>query len=290
MKTNSYLPQMHKWKWRLPVAINRRLIICAVLLLTVLSCNQNSVKESNKLKRSDPTPQKETQKASADSIKPKKGKKVLVGYHDNYENLPQLVFDSISESEFNKLKAAKFLRKLKPEQKGNEFYVETAFRKYTFKKYKDYGEPENWNGYDLVGYYPNLKLYALTKNSTADHLGFGELFLLDSTTDYQYVISSIGDGSVETPIPSTNNKFFVYYDNTMYEQQNSDICILKINDKAKPAHYLSEYAHFHSNEFAVEQIIWKSDQCFYVKGYKEIYDESSGQWIKEFSYYRTSFK
>lgn len=258
--------------------------------LFMVSCGQESTKEPEKLKQTNSAPKKEISNAHSDSIKPKKGKKILVGYYDNYENAPQLVFDSISEKEFNKLKATKFLRSIKPQKKGNEFSIETSVRKHVFKQYKDYGEPKNWYGYELKGYYPALKLFVLTENSTAEHMGFGELFLLDSITDYQYTIVSIGDGSVETPIPSPNNKYFVYYDNTMYEQHNSTICILKINDKSDPLHYLSEHAQFNSTEFAVEQIIWKSDKCFYLKGYKEIYDESSGQWRKEFSFYRTTFK
>lgn len=292
MKTHFYSPQipkgrdkLHKWKWRLPVAIYKKLIFCIVLLLS--SCNQSH--ETKKQKEIDQAPTKELPETHSDSIR-SKGKTITIGYYDNYEKLPKLVFDSISESEFNKLKAAKFLRKLKPEQRGNEFCIETAIRTHTFKKYADYGEPENWDGYELLGYYPALKLFALTKNSTADHLGFGELFLLDSTTDYQYTIVSIGDGSVETPIPSPNNKYFVYYYNHIYEHKDSEIRILKINTKTNPGKYLTDYASYSSNYFAVEQIIWKSDQCFYVKGYKEIYDESSGQWIKEFSYYRTNFK
>lgn len=267
---------------------NQHRTIVFLLMLLLGSCNEPQ--ETKKQKEIDSAPKKEFTKALTDPIKPKKGKKILVGYYDNYENVTQLVFDSISEAQFNLLKAKKFLRQMKPEQKGNNFYIETAARKHTFKQYKDYGEPKNWYGNELLGYYPALKLYVLTKNSTADHLGFGELFLLDSITDYQYAISSIGDGSVETPIPSPNNKYFVYYDNTTYEQHNSTICILKINDKSDPLHYLSEHAQFNSTEFAVEQIIWKSDKCFYLKGYKEIYDESSGQWRKEFSFYRTTFK
>lgn len=268
--------------------MNNKTFNILFLFSLLVSCNQNSVKESNKPKHSDPTPQKENPKVSADSIKSKKGKKVIVGYYDNYENLPQLVFDSISESEFNKLKATKFLRKIKPEQKGNEFYIETAIRKHTFRKYKDYGEPKNWCGTELKGVYPALKLFVLTENSTAEHMGFGELFLLDSVTDYQYFISSIGDGSVETPIPSPNNKYLVYYYNEVYEHQNSQIDVLKINSKTKPEKYLTPHSSYYSNQFAVEHIIWKSDRCFYVKGYKEIYDESSGQWGKEFSYYKTT--
>jgi len=245
-----------------------------------------SCRNETKKQKIDPTPKKELIEAHSDSIKPP-GKTIDV---DSDEESPKLVFDSISESEFNKLKATKFLRKIKPEQKGNEFYIETAIRKHTFRKYKDYGEPKNWCGTELKGVYPALKLFVLTENSTAEHMGFGELFLLDSVTDYQYFISSIGDGSVETPIPSPNNKYLVYYYNEVYEHQNSQIDVLKINSKTKPEKYLIPHSSYYSNQFAVEQIIWKSDRCFYVKGYREMYDESSGQWIKEFKYYRTTFK
>lgn len=263
-----------------------KIIFSIILAIILLSCNQPH--ETKKLKQTDQAPKKEFTETHSDSIKPKKGKNILVGYYDNYEKLPKLLFDSISEAEFNQLKTTKFLSKPKTKQKGNEFYIETAIRTHTFKKYKDYGEPKNWCGYELLGYYPALKLFALTENSTAEHMGFGELFLLDSTTDYQYTIVSIGDGSVETPIPSPNNKYFVYYDNTMYEHKDSEIRILKINTKTNPEKYLIEYASYSSNYFAVEQIIWKSDQCFYVKGYEEIYDGS--EWIKEYKYYSTKFK
>lgn len=259
-----------------------------LLMLLLASCIQSH--EPKKQKEIDQTTKMEITKVSVDSVKPKRGQKVLVGDYDSYENLPPLVFDSISEATFNKLKAAKFLRKVKPEQKGNEFYIETAIRKHSFRKYKDYGEPKNWCGYELKGYYPALKLFVLTENSTAEHMGFGELFLLDSVTDYQYMISSIGDGSVETPIPSPNNKYLVYYYNEVYEHHNSQIDVLKINSKTKPEKYLTAHSNFYSSQFAVEQIIWKSDQCFYLKGYKEIYDEASGKWRKEFSFYRTTFQ
>lgn len=267
--------------------MNLKTSILFLLSILFFSCNQEPNKETEKPKQTDPAPKKEIKDTLSGLVKPT-GKTITIGYYDSYKKLPKLVFDSISEVEFNELKTRTSLSKIKPKQKRNEFYIETAIRTHTFKKYKNYGEPENWSGYELKGYYPRLKLFALTENSTAEHLGFGELFLLDSITDYRYNISSIGDGSVEIPVPSPDNKYFVYYYNHIYEHKDSEIRVLKINSKTNPEKYLSEYASYSSNHFAVEQIIWKSNHCFYVKGYEEEYDGS--EWVKKYTYYKTFFR
>lgn len=261
----------------------------AIIILFLTSCSQEAARKPEKLKQTDPAPKKEYTKTHSDSIKPK-GKTITLGYHDTYEKLPQLVFDSISEAEFNRLKVRKQLMKFKPRQKGNTFFIQTALRKHSFKTYQDYGEPENWSGFELKGYYPGMKLFALTENSTAEHLGFGELFLLDSITDYRYIISSFGDGSVETPIPSINGKFLVYYYNGVYENGVADIGILRVNDKTKPDSYLKEHAFYHASDFGVEEIRWKSDHTFYVKAFHEVRDEATGEWVRTYGYYKTTFK
>lgn len=271
------------------IQIMRFILSSLFVTLVLSSCNGNPGKDPEKSKQPDLTPKKEIRESKPDSVKPT-GKTIAVGYYDNYEKVPKLVFDSISESEFNQLKARKYLTKIQPEKKGNEFQIQTAVRKHSFKKYKDYGEPENWSGYELKGYYPKLKLYALTENSTAEHLGFGELFLVDSITDYRYAISSFGDGSVETPIPSVNGKYLVYYYNEVYENGVADIGILKVNDKTKPDSYLKEHAIYHASDFGVEEIRWKSDHTFYVKAFREIRDEATGEWVRTYGYYKTSFK
>lgn len=213
---------------------------------------------------------------------------VELGYNDTYDKLPKLTFDQISEAEFNSFHSKNFIQKLKIEEKDNSFFIQTSIQKHTFKKYTDYGGDESWSGYEFLGYYPALKLYALTKNATSEHIGFGELFLLDSINDYQYNIISFGDGSVELPIPSNNYKYLVYYYNSVYKHKNCDIGVLKINDKLKPQNYLTEFSSFHSDEFKIEKIVWKSDHSFYVKGYEEIYENK--KWIKKYNYYKTVFE
>lgn len=213
---------------------------------------------------------------------------IEIGYVETFDKLPKLVFDSISEIDFNKIKSNKFIEKYKAEEKGNFFFIKTESKIYQFKKYQNYGGEDSWNGNELFGYYPSLNLFAISKNSTSEGLGFGELFLLDKTNDYQYKIVSFGDGSVELPIPSPNNKFMVYYYNGVYQHKNCDIGLLKINRKSEPKKYFSEYSSYQSNDFAIEKIIWKSDNCFYVKGYEEIYENEN--WIKKYKFYMTEFK
>ena len=202
---------------------------------------------------------------------------IEIGYNDTYDRLPKLTFDQISETEFNSFHSKNFIQKLKIEEKENSIFIQTAIQKHKFKKYMDYGEDESWSGYEFLGYYPALNLFALTKNATSESLGFGELFLLDSINDYQYNIISFGDGSVELPIPSNNYKYLVYYYNSAYGHKNCDIGVLKINDKSRPQNYLTEFSSFHSDEFKIEKIVWKSDHSFYVKGYEEIYENRN--WI-----------
>lgn len=225
--------------------------------------------------------------AHAQVAKKNSSKSVSVGYYERYEKLPKLKFDAITENEFAKFKKyGRNIQPVKTNRKGDYFFVNTKLKTHRFKMYKDYGGTESWSGSEFLGYYPALKLYAITSNSTAEHLGFGTLMLLDSLSDYTYNIISFGDESVQLPVPSPNNKYLVYYSNTMYQHKNADIGILKINSKSKPATYLKEYASYHTDDFAIEAIIWINDNSFMVKGYEEVYEKE--QWIKKYKYYKTS--
>lgn len=225
----------------------------------------------------------ERRESKTDSVR-----KVDIGYAEKYEKLPKLTFETISEGEFLSLHPTEPMQTFKPVQNGNFFYIQTALKKHKFKKYKDYGGTESWSGFEFLGYYSTSKLFAIRENSTSESLGFGQLFLLDSLNDYEYNIISFGDGAVELPIPSTNDKYFVYFYNSVYEHKNSDIGVLKINDKSNPKTYLKEYASYKSVDFAIEKIVWKTDNSFFVKGYEEIYENE--KWIKKYKYYKTEFE
>lgn len=227
-------------------------------------------------------------KTSKQTAKTDSAKKVDIGYYDNYEKLPKLTFETITEQEFLSAKQATYFKSSKREQNEDFFYVQTALQKHKFKNYRNYGGEESWNGFEYLGYYPKLNLFAIKENSTSESLGFGQLFLLDSLNNYNYNIISFGDGSVELPIPSVNNKYLVYFHNSVYEHKNCDIGLLKINDKSNPKSYLTEYASFNSKEFATEKIVWKTDNIFFVKGYEEVYENE--KWVKKYKYYKTAFE
>jgi hypothetical protein len=216
-----------------------------------------------------------------------KNKHISIGWMEKYEKLPKLKFVTISKTEFEKHQSNAFLEMPKMETKGNYFFVGTEIQKHKFKKYKDWGGKESWSGNEFLGFYPKLKLYAITSNSTSESIGFGELLLLDATTDYGYTLVSFGDGSVSLPIPSKKNTYFVYYYNSVYENKNCQIGVLKIGDKKNPARFLVEHASYHSDDFAVEKMVWISDNSFVVKGYEEV--NVDGNWIKKFNYYKTTF-
>lgn len=259
-------------------------ILLSFIFLSFISCikqkkNDANIKTASKTEITSENKASKTEKTVLDTTK-----KIDIGYADKYEKLPILAVDTITETEFNQLKSFASLEKVKTEKNGNFFYIQTEHTKHQFKKYKDYGGEESWSGYDLLGYYTNLKLFAITNSSTSESLGFGELFLLDDTNDYQYNIVSFGDRRVELPIPSVNNKYLVYYYNSAYESQNCDIGILKINDKKNPKTYLTETATYHSDEFKIEKIIWKTDHVFYIKGYKEVDRQ------KLYSYHKLAIK
>ena len=255
-------------------------ILLSFLAIVAISCKESLSTQSNDFENRETIIKSDI---NADSTKT-----IYVGYPDSYEKLPKLAFDTISATEFKSLLSKKYIQDLKPVQKQNFFFIQTAIKKHKFKKYMDYGGDKSWSGYEFLGYYPASKLFAITENSTSENLGFGQLFLLDSLSDYRYNIISFGDGSVALPIPSINNKYLVYFYNSVYEHKNCDIGVLKINDRSNPKNYLAEHASFHSIEFAIEKIVWKSDNSFYVKGYQEIYENE--KWVKKYKYYKTEFK
>lgn len=256
------------------------------LMLTIVTCSclQNKPKTTT---RSHFIPESQTKEYKT-GVSQDSDRIIDIGYYEKYKTLPQLTFDLIDEKEFLACEYKTSLQSYKPKENDDFFYIQTALKKHTFEKYKNYGGEKSWSGYQLLGYYPSLSLYAITQNSTAESFGFGQLVLLDSLTDYQYNIISFGDGSVELPLPSVQNKYLVYYYNSVYEHKNGCIGVLKVNDQSNPKNYLTEYASYESSEFAIEKIVWQSDTSFLVKGFEEIYENDA--WVKKFTYYKTELK
>lgn len=214
-------------------------------------------------------------------------KKIEIGYLNTFEKLPKLKFTKINENEFLRYKPARKLIKQKIEETKTRFYLDIKSKRTEFKKEinKEYGNRNGTSWFEYIGFYPALKLYAITSNSVTENLGFGELSLINKETGFNYQIISIGDGSVETPNPSTNNKYLVYFYNHVYEPNHCFVGVLKINNGNKPQNFITEYKSYETKDWAVEQLIWIDDQTFVLKAYTKKYQD--GQWSKEFDYYQT---
>lgn len=194
-------------------------------------------------------------------------KEIAVGYVETYDKLPKIVFTPSSVAEYDKYANTKYLVKPKLKTSKTHHIINSKGKQFNLKKYKDYGGEESYSGYGFLGYYPKLKMFALTENSTAEHLGFGNLVLIDSLTSYQYAIVSIGDGAVETPIPSPEGKYLIYYYNWPYEDNSCFIGLMKIGDRKNPQKVLTEKAGFDTKKWAVENIKWINDNTFLIKAF-----------------------
>lgn len=194
-------------------------------------------------------------------------KEILVGYAETYEKLPKLAFTSSTLAEYDRCPDRTYIVKPKLKASKTHHVINTKGKQFNLKKYKNYGN-EGFSGYELLGYYPQLKMYAVTDNLTSEHLGFGTFVLIDSLTHYQYAIVSIGDGAVETPVPSVKGKHLIYFYNWPYEDNSCFIGLLKVNDRKNPIKMLIEKASFDTKEWAVEAIKWLNDDTFFIKAFK----------------------
>lgn len=256
---------------------NHILILPITIILFITSCSQQPKQKGTvaTIPKPDSLPT-----APTDS-----GKLIDIGFYDTFEKLPQLKLQIISESAYIKSTYTTSIQTIKSEQDKDFFYLTTAFKKHSFKKYRDNGGALSWSGCELSGYYPEFKLYAITQYSTADNLGFSELFLLDSITNYTYNIISPGDDRVELPVISPNKRWMAYFHNAAYEPNVCNIFILSIGNKTTPEKFLREHSSYHSNEFTIEEMAWQSDNCILIKVSREL--EQNAEIIKVYEYYKT---
>ena len=194
-------------------------------------------------------------------------KEVVVGYAETYEKLPKLSFTTSSLGEYDECPANIYMVKPKLKASKKHHIISTRGKQFNLIKYKDYGGNDGFRGYKFLGFYPRLKMFAITESSTAEHLGFSSLVLIDSLTSYQYHVVSIGDGAVEAPIPSVQGKYLVYFYNWPYEDNSCFIGLLKVNHRSKPDKMLVEKASYDTKKWAVESIKWLDDKTFYVKAF-----------------------
>ena len=213
---------------------------------------------------------------------------IVVGPSPIYDSLPKLSFEAISEATFlqYKKREKKTLITSKPIEKDSFFYFNTQSKKWRFKdKVRDWQQLNDETWYDYVGYDSALKMYVITENSASENLGFGALMLIDNLTNSHYELASVGDGAVNTPIPSPHTRFLVYYYNYQYELKNGFIGLLKMNNRQNPRTFLMEHASYNSEDWGIEDLVWIDDNSFAVKGYEEIYEND--KLVKHFSYYKS---
>jgi hypothetical protein len=256
-----------------------------LFFILLFSCKNTIENKNNKTPKSNTNEQKEINNEDFSQVN---SSSISVGNVTRYDSLPKLSFEKITETTYlhykNQQKTQLVVPKL-PES-DSFFYVITKFKKWAFKKATLHAgdiDGENWEAF--IGYYPALKMYAITHNSVSEHLGFGNLSLIDSLTSVEYSLISIGDGAVVAPIPSPNNQFLVYYDNAIYDDNNSFICVLKINSGQNTPDFLKEYMSYHSKDWAIEDVVWMNDRSFVLKVYEERYENNVN--VKHFSYYQS---
>lgn len=189
-----------------------------------------------------------------------------IGYVDAYEKLPKISFEKVTATQYEKYVDQQYLTQPKIQQSKNQLLVPTKSGQLKFKKYNA-EEQAAFKGVQYMGYFPKLKMHVLTSHHTAEHIGFSDLFLIDSLNAYRYAIVSIGDGAVETPIPSIHASHMVYYYNEVYDKNSCFIGLLKVNQRKQPRSLFTEQMSFSTKDWAVENIRWITDNSFIVKAY-----------------------
>ncbi|MEN7548805.1 hypothetical protein AAG747_12865 [Rapidithrix thailandica] len=212
-----------------------------------------------------------------------------VGYMDRYEALPTMEFTDATKAEFDQAKPAVKSKLPEVELTESHFFIKTKGDKIKFENYHYDATAEGHRGSEFVGYYPESSMYVVIHYFTSESLGFGQLVMVDSLTNNQYEIISIGDGAVELPISSPGNDFLVYYYNYMYEQKECFMGVIKVDESNKnhPQKYLTEYSSYPSTDWAVEEIRWADNDTLIIKVYEKEFEKE--EWVKKYWYVKSSF-
>lgn len=205
-----------------------------------------------------------------------------IGYVEDYQKLPRINFVKSNVVEYEQCKSLNQFVIPKIKQSKTNFYLQTNTGQIKFKK--TLPDKKDFNGYEFLGYYPQLNMYAITENIMSDELSFGSLALIDSITGNSYTIVSIGDGAVETPIISPRGNYLVYYYNWLYDGNSCFIGLLQMN--RNKTHILEEHQSFENKNFMIEGIRWLDNDTFIVKTFQS--KDIDGVHFKKINYYRAS--
>ena len=251
-------------------------------LIILFSCNSKSSKKLIKDKKG--VDSKLTEKKINPVKRIKRGEKIKLFVIEEH-SVTYFLFDTISSKEFKKYFKKDVFNKVKIRKTTKVIDIPTAAQTYQFNHYNPASSQTGDRGYELLNYFPETKIYALNHNFISDDLGFSQLVLIDSVTDYQYELESNGDNALEAPVFSSNNSYFATFRNKIYEDNGSTIAIFKINHKEKPKTYLTLKSVDTFVEFNIESICWKNDKTLLLKCFKVI--EEDDEMRKEVIYLKT---
>ncbi|WP_281322098.1 hypothetical protein [Flavobacterium aestivum] len=257
------------------------------VLLLIVSCKESKKAETSLVQQNKRPNTKENVSINKEEKLKSDSKIVEIGYQEKLDGLPHFELDSIDEAEYDRIPLSNSFKKNKIESNKDFFYIQGAKQKYEFKKYRDYKGDEGWSGFQYFGHCASLNLVAIQELSTADHLGFSEMKLLDASNDFQYKIISLGDSSVSVPELSPDGKYIVYFQNPEYESGDLSIVILEVSDKIDPTKFLTEYKScFSKKGDSIEEIKWKSNNVFYIKAFKSVGFDQNGKELRDYFYYK----
>ncbi|MGJ1422287.1 hypothetical protein ACR79T_21900 [Sphingobacterium spiritivorum] len=191
-------------------------------------------------------------------------KEIAVGYADTYDKLPSIKFHKSSKEDYDLCRQALRPVSLPLKEVNGHMLVPTKQGTVRLQKYTDSAKGD-FRGYEYAGYFPGLKMYVVNSIHVAEHIGFSDRILIDSTSGYQYAIVSVGDDAVEIPVPSPDGNYILYYYNYVYEKNSCFVGILNVSKTTHPAKRLSETMSFQTKDWAVEEIRWKDNRTFMVK-------------------------
>ena len=213
--------------------------------------------------------QKAKQKEVAETDDMHTSRTVQVAWPETFNSLPVLKIETIPEDAFPKTTSKSYLTQTNAESAGNYFYLKTDKKQYRYLTLKERNGDSGWCGNVLNAYYPDLGLYTISAYSSSEGLGFCNLFLLDKHNDWHYHLVSIGDDCVSLPLPSPDQQFLVYYYNWQYENNHSEIVVIRNDEKAKPEKRFIAYAYFNSKSFQIDRIVWHDAQQIIIRGFEE---------------------
>jgi hypothetical protein len=219
---------------------------------------------------------KRTLKVTADTI-------ITLGWQD--ETVPILEFEELGKNNFLEYKR-QFRNKLEKDL-SKITSVDTTFTIYTSKAKLTYNTPHNkhmgqrgfrWAEY--IGYINSLNLFVLELWSEGEFT-IGDLFLVDSVSNIQYMISSHSDAPAIIVL-SPSNQFIASYSNTV-TMTHSDLQIIKVN-KIKDIVTYKQFARAEFQDLLILDLVWINSNSIALKVNRPVYNHQTEKYDDNFSY------